>query len=52
MPHQPESNVLDLWSKGSHYADPRERDAEAKSKGVAHRDQVTAVVQALEPHFC
>src|ERR1035438_2058441 len=46
-----ESNVLDLWFEGSHYADPRERDAEAKSKGVANRDQVTAVVQALEANM-
>jgi hypothetical protein len=43
-----ESNVLDLWFEGSLYADPRERDAEAKSKGVANPDRVAAVVQALE----
>jgi hypothetical protein len=46
-----ERDVLDLWFEGSHYADPRERDAEAKSKGVANRDQVTAVVQALEANM-
>src|SRR5271169_4737250 len=46
-----ESNVLDLWFEGSHYADPRERDAEAKSKGVANHDQVTAVVQVLEANM-
>jgi hypothetical protein len=48
MSRQFESNVLDLWFEGSHQADPREHGAEAKSKSVTNRDQVMAVVQALE----
>jgi hypothetical protein len=48
MSRQFESNVLDLWFEGSHYADPREHGAEAKSKSVTNRDQIMAVVQALE----
>jgi hypothetical protein len=48
MSLQFESNVLDLWFDGSHHADPHERGAVAKSKDLTNRDQVTAVVQALE----
>jgi hypothetical protein len=48
MPLQFETNVLDLWFEGSHHADPHEHGAEANSKGVANRDQVMAVVQALQ----
>jgi hypothetical protein len=43
-----ENNVLDLWFEGSHHADPHEHGAEAKSKGMTNRDQVMAVVQALQ----
>jgi hypothetical protein len=43
-----ENNVLDLWSEGSHHADPHEHGAEAKSEGMTSRDQVMAVVQALQ----
>jgi hypothetical protein len=43
-----ENNVLDLWFEGSHHADPHEHGAEAKSKGMTNRDQVMAVMQALQ----
>jgi hypothetical protein len=48
MSLQSENNLLDLWFEGSHHADPREHGAEAKSKGLTNRDQVIAVVQALQ----
>src|SRR3984893_7682716 len=43
-----ENSLLDLWFEGSHHANPHEPGAEAKSKSMASRDQVMAVVQALE----
>jgi hypothetical protein len=42
-----ESNVLDLWFDGSH-ADQRGHSQEVKSEGLTDRDQVIAVMQALE----
>jgi hypothetical protein len=43
-----ENGLLDLWFEGSHHANPHEHGAEAKSKSMTSRDQVMAVVQALE----
>ena len=43
-----ENNLLDLWFGGPHHADPYEHGAEAKSKDMTNRDQVMAVVQALQ----
>jgi hypothetical protein len=43
-----ENRLLDLWFEGSHHANPHEHGAEAKSKSMTSRDQVMAVVQALE----
>ena len=42
------NNVLDLWLGGSHQDELRVHDVEAKRKGVTDRDQVQAVVQALQ----
>jgi len=42
------NNVLDLWLGGSHQDEPHVHDVEAKRKGVTDRDQVQAVVQALQ----
>ena len=51
-PRQPEAvsdvALLDLWFEGSHHANPHEHGAEATSKSMTSRDQVMAVVQALE----
>ena len=46
MSLQLKNNVLDLWLEGPHHRNPHERNVEAK--GITNRDQVMAVVQALE----
>jgi hypothetical protein len=43
-----ENSLLDLWYEGSHHANPHEQGVEATSKSMTSRDQVMAVVQALE----
>ena len=48
MSLQSGNNLLDLWFEGSHHADPHEYGAAAKSQGATDRDQVKAVVQALQ----
>jgi hypothetical protein len=48
MLHQFKDNVLDLWFEGPHRANPHQHDAKAKRNGMTNRDQVMAVVQALE----
>jgi len=40
--------LLDFWSEAPHKANPHEYEAEAKPIGATNRDQVMAVVQALE----
>jgi hypothetical protein len=42
------NNVLDLWLGGSHQDELHVHDVGAKRKGVTDRDQVQAVVQALQ----
>jgi hypothetical protein len=48
MSLQFENSLLNVWFEGSHRAGTLELDAEAKSKAMTNRDQVLAVVQALQ----
>jgi hypothetical protein len=45
-----ENNLLDLWFEGSRHADQRGHDQDVTSAGLTDRDQVIAVMQALERH--